>query len=188
VILFLITSMSESYFVLVKLEDLQRSFDQSFADAPHQLAEQVESLLCIRIAGDAYAVRLSETSGIYVNRRVVGLPSPVPELLGMAGFRGSVIPVFDLGAFLGYGLAGDAGRWLLLVGMNEIVGLAFQEFDGHLRMRTSDLACQTTREPMRQHVREVVSVGGIIRPIINLASVVQAVKRRVAAVGSPEGA
>src|SRR6185295_4421011 len=117
--------MSESSFGLEKLEELKRSFDRSFAEAPRQQVAQVEDLLCVRIAGDRYAVRLSETSGIYVDRKIVGLPSPLPDLLGMAGFRGSVIPVFDLGALLGYDMTGDAGRWLLLVGTNEIVGLAF---------------------------------------------------------------
>ena len=179
--------MSESFFGVDRLEELKRSFDRSFAEAPRQEAAQVEDLLCIRIAGDAYAVRLSETSGIHVDRKVVGLPSPVPELLGMAGFRGSVIPVFDLGAWLGYGLTSDTFRWMLLVGTNEIIGLAFQGFDGHLRTTQYDLARQETTEPMRQHVREVVSIEGIIRPIINLDSVVQAVKRRVASVGSLEG-
>jgi len=180
--------MSESSFGLEKLEELKRSFDRSFAEAPRQQVAQVEDLLCIRIAGDRYAVRLSETSGIYVDRKIVGLPSPLPDLLGMAGFRGSVIPVFDLGALLGYDMTGDAGRWLLLVGTNEIVGLAFQQFDGHLRTTSHDLARQETTEPMRQHVREVVNIQGIIRPIINLDSVVQAVKRRVACVVPLEGA
>jgi chemotaxis signal transduction protein len=180
--------MSESPFGLERLEDLKRSFDRSFAEAPRLQTEQVEDLLCIRVSGDAYAVRLSETSGIYVDRKIVGLPSPVPELLGMAGFRGTVIPVFDLGACLGYGLTGDTGRWLLLVGTNEIVGLAFQEFDGHLRTTPSDLARQETSEPMRQHVREIVSVEGTIRPIVNLVSVVQAIKWRVASAGPLEGA
>lgn len=180
--------MSESSFGLERLEEIRRSFDRSFAEAPRQQSEHAEDLLCIRIAGDRYAVRLSEASGIYVDRKVVGLPSPVPELLGMAGFRGSVIPVFDLGACLGYGATGDGGRWLLLVGTDEIVGLAFQEFDGHLRTTPHDLARQETTEPMRQHVREVLNIEGIIRPIINLASVVQAVKRRVACVGPLEGA
>ena len=176
--------MSESSFAPEMLEELKRSFDRSFAEAPHAQLEQAEDLLCIRVAGDAYAVRLSETSGLYVDRKVVGLPSPVAELLGMAGFRGSVIPVFALGALLGYDMTGDAGRWLLLVGTNEIVGLAFQQFDGHLRTTSHDLARQETTEPVRQHVREVVNIQGIIRPIINLDSVVQAVKRRVACVGS----
>jgi chemotaxis signal transduction protein len=180
--------MSESSFGLDRLEELRRSFDQSFAEAPREGAEQFEDLLCLRVSGDAYAVRLSETSGIYVDRKVVRLPSPVPELLGMTGFRGSVIPVFDLGASLGYALTSDAGRWLLLVGTIEIVGLAFQEFDGHLRTTSHDLASQETSEPRRQHIREVVSAGGIMRPIVSLASVIQAVKRRVASAGPLEGA
>ena len=180
--------MSESWFGPERLEELRRSFDRSFAEAPSEEAEQVENLLCIRVSGDAYAVRLNETSGIYVDRKVVGLPGPLPELLGMAAFRGSVIPVFDLGACLGYGVTGDAARWMLLVGGNEIVGLAFQGFDGFLRTTPLDLARQETSESRRQHVREVVSVGGIIRPIVSIASVVQAVKGRVASAGQLKGA
>ena len=179
--------MSESHFGFDKVEELRRAFDQSFAEAPRQHAEQFEDLLCIRTAGDAYAVRLSETAGIYADRKIVGLPSPVPELLGMAGFRGTVVPVFDLGACLGYGLTPDRFRWLLLVGTDQPVGLAFQEFEGHLRTAPRDMARQETTEPVRQHVREVVSIEGIVRPIIDLASVVQAVKRRVASSGPPEG-
>jgi purine-binding chemotaxis protein CheW len=178
--------MSDSYVAHSRLEELKRSFDQSFAEAPWRETEQAESFLSIRVGSQAYAVLLSQASGLYVDRKVVGLPGPVTELLGMAGFRGTVIPVFDLGACLGYGLS-DAGRWMLLVGKNELIGLAFQEFDGYLRT-PRDVARQESGEEMREHVSEVVVVGGIIRPVINLVSVVQALKRRVASVGSSEGA
>jgi len=179
--------MSDSSVVHSRLEELKRSFDQSFAEAPWRETEQVESFLSIRVGSHAYAVLLSQAAGLYVDRKVVGLPGPVTELLGLAGFRGTVIPVFDLGACLGYGLSSETGRWMLLVGKNEPIGLAFQEFDGYLRTPHKPEQ-QGSVEEIREHVSDVVVVGGIIRPVINLVSVVQALKRRVASVGSSEGA
>ena len=180
--------MTESSLLHARLEELKRSFDQSFAEAPQEEAEQAESLLSIRVASRAYAVRLSETSGLYVDRKVVGLPSPVTELLGMAGFRGTVIPIFDLAACLGYGLSGEENRWMLLVGQIDVIGLVFQEFDGHLRTAPRNLAHQEAQEATGQHVRDAVIVEGKIRPVIDLVAVVQALKRRVASAGSLEGA
>ena len=180
--------MTESSLLHARLEQLKQSFDQSFAEAPQAEPEPVESFLSIRVASHAYAVRLSETSGLYVDRKVVGLPSRATELLGMAGFRGTVIPVFDLATCLGYVPSGEVGRWMLLVGKNEVIGLAFQEFDGHRRIAPHDLAHQEAGEATRQHVRDVVVVEGMIRPVINLVAVIQALKRRVASVGSLEGA
>ena len=182
--------MSESSLLSARLEEMKQSFDRSFAEAPvGGEQEQIENLLSIRVASDAYAVRLGETSGLYVNRKVVGLPSPMPELMGMAGFRGSVIPVFDLAACLGYGVSDEAGRWLLLAGKNGVIGFSFQSFDGHLRAAAADLAHPERNEPARgRHIREVVVSGGTIRPVIDLVSVVRALKERVAKAGSLEGA
>ena len=180
--------MTESSLLNAGLEKLKRSFDQSFAEAPPAEPEHDESFLSIRVASQPYAVRLSETSGVYVDRKVVGLPSRATELLGMAGFRGTVIPVFDLGACLGYGLSVEVGRWMLLVGQNEIIGLVFQEFDGHLRTAPRDLAHQELGQATGDPIRDVVVVEGIVRPVIDLVAVVRALKRRVASAGSLEGA
>jgi purine-binding chemotaxis protein CheW len=181
--------MNESAFGLERLEKLRRSFDLSFAEPPPVETEQVEDLLIIRVGGDEYAVRFNEAAGLYVDRRVVRMPTPMPELLGIAGFRGSVIPVFDLSALLGYGPAADhSGRWLLLAGKDELVGLAFEAFTGHFRVLRRDLVRQDGSERLRQHVLEVVRVGDHIRAVISVASVLGAIKRRVLDAAPLEGA
>lgn len=179
--------MSDSA-VMAKLEELRRSFDESFAEALRSESEVIEDMLNIRVAGDAYAVRLNEIAGLYPDRKVVSLPSPLPELLGLAGFRGNVIPIFDLAACLGYARSGETGRWVLLTGTKDLIGLAFQKFEGRMRTSQRDLARREESEPSRQHVHEVARAGDIARPIINLASVAETINRRVRSAGRPEGA
>jgi hypothetical protein len=150
-------------------ERLRRSFDHSFSEAPPAAGEPAEDLLAIRAGAEVYAVRLSEIVGLHVDRPIVALPSLLPELLGIVGIRGSIRPVYDLAALLGHA-PGDAGRWLLLTGRSEVIALAFSAFDGHIR------------SPRRQGGRgenEVVRVGDGVRPIINLASLVEAITQRV---------
>jgi purine-binding chemotaxis protein CheW len=77
-------------------------------------------------------VRLDELGGLFVDRPITPLPSPVPQLLGVAGFRGAVVPVYDLAALLGHRRAGSP-RWMVLTSGADAVALAFDSVAGHLR-------------------------------------------------------
>src|SRR5215218_10100104 len=81
--------------------ELREAFDRSFAQLATSEADVVESLLGIRIGTDPYGLRLGELSGLFADKKITRLPSPVSELLGIAGFRGAVLPVYDLGMLLG---------------------------------------------------------------------------------------
>ncbi len=70
----------------------------SFAEAPRGDVETTCDLLTIRVGGDAYALRLAEVGGLFVDRVVTPLPTLVPELVGIAGFRAALVPVYDLRA------------------------------------------------------------------------------------------
>jgi purine-binding chemotaxis protein CheW len=179
--------MSESARLFERTETLRREFDRGFAHPPHTASEAGEHLLAIRVGGETYAVRLAEVAGLYVDRKVVALPSPVPELLGIVGIRGSISPVYDLGALLGYPLDG-VGRWLMSVGKTKLIGVAFPTFDGYVRAARQDFAREEGAESARRHVREVVRMGNAVRPVINLASVIEAITRRVRVVGPSKGA
>jgi chemotaxis signal transduction protein len=170
--------MSEGPRLTVTAESLRRSFDRSFAEAPPAAAEPAEDFLAIHAGAEAYAVRLGEIAGLYVDRPIVALPGPLPELLGLVGIRGSVRPVYDLAALLGHA-PGGAGRWLLLTGRNEVIALACSAFDGHVRLPRREVVRQEGGHPLRPHLREVVRVGDGVRPIINLASLVEALTQRV---------
>lgn len=174
--------MSETSRPLETAVVLRQSFDRSFSEAPRATAQPPEQFLAIRVGGDAYAVRLAETAGLIVDRKVIALPSFAPDLLGIAGLRGNIVAVYDLGALLGYPRA-PAGRWLLLIGGTETTGLAFADFEGHLQSAQGDLAVPDRVGTVRDHVREVVRIGEVMRPIINLVSIAEAIKRRVRSAG-----
>jgi len=172
--------MSDESRLTGRAEALRRAFDRSFAEAPPVAGEPAEDFLAIRLGSEPYAVRLPEVVGLYADRQVVALPSPLPELLGIVGIRGSTRPVYDLAALLGHS-AGAAGRWLLLTGTTEVIALAFTAFDGYVRSRRRDVARPDGIPPGQQPLRDVVRVGDGIRPIIHLASLVEALTQRVRA-------
>jgi purine-binding chemotaxis protein CheW len=159
-------------------ESLRRSFDRSFSEARSAAGEPTEDFLAIHAGTEAYVVRLGEIAGLYVDRQVVALPGPLPELLGLVGIRGSVRPVYDLAALLGHA-PGAAGRWLLLTGTSEVIALACSAFDGHVRLPRRAVARQEDAHPARPHLREIVRVGDGVRPVINLASLVEVLTQRV---------
>ena len=84
-----------------RVTELRDAFDRSFAQAPSTEAAAVENLLAIRVGAHPYALRMAEVSGLFADKKVTRLPSPVPEFSGIAGFRGVVLPVYDLAMLLG---------------------------------------------------------------------------------------
>lgn len=157
----------------MKSHELRDAFDSSFARMPEERAGASEKLLAIRIGGEPHALRLSEIAGVFVDRTITPVPSRSPALLGIAGVRGSVVPVFDLGALVGYAPAARA-RWIVIAA-RERVGFAFDAFDGHLA--TAAGAIMRAREGTA-HVREVVRTGDQLRPIVLLESVIAALGRK----------
>lgn len=163
---------------------LRREFDLGFAQAPRMETESFEKLLALRIGGDPYAIRVSEISGLHADRRIMPLPTPVPELLGVAGFRGEIAPVYDLAALLGY--AGvSSPRWLILLRSPERapVALAFDIFEMHVSVSPQHIVSSSEEMPAptgtaRPHLRDAVHGDDVLRPIIQLQSLLESIQRR----------
>jgi chemotaxis signal transduction protein len=136
--------------------ELRRAFDDSFAhaEAPAQ-SERVE-LLTIRVGPDPHAIRLSETGGVFADRRITRVPGPLPELAGLVSLRGALVPVYDLRLLLGYG-SGPALRWLVL-DAGGALGLGFDQVDGHLVVSPAAI------------VAEPGGPGGRARQVVELPS------------------
>lgn len=165
---------------------LRQEFDRSFAEPPVSGIVSVEDFLAIGIGGDPYAVRLAEIRGLYADRRIVPLPTPVPELLGMASFRGQIAPVYNLAALLGYSHLRERTlpRWLVLVRWRVPVALAFDAFETHLRVAPeaiveSSAVVDTGR--VRPHTRGAVQDDAVRRPIVPLPAVLEDISQRVEA-------
>jgi purine-binding chemotaxis protein CheW len=155
-----------------KLLYFRHAFDHAFAVAPATAVDASLDLLAIRVAGDPYALRVREIVGLVASRRVVPLPSRRPELLGLAGIRGSIVTVYGLAAVLGYGADSKPTPWLALAGAAESIGLAFEEFEGFLRVRAGDVYAAPLAESTRPHVRDVVRIESQSRWIVDVSSTI----------------
>lgn len=168
-----------------KAAELRRAFDRVFAQAPAPASTAVEDFLAIRVGPDGYAVRLAEISGLYADRRVTSLPSAVGELLGITGVRGTIVPVYDLRVLFGY-RAQEESRWLI-VAAEKAVGLAFDAFDGHLRIPKATAATEQPAEDRRPFIQGVVAMGNVFRPVVHVSSLLEAIKGRAQAAPIQEG-
>jgi purine-binding chemotaxis protein CheW len=160
-----------------RIAELRRAFDRSFAEASESGVTPLEDLLEITIGATPYALRIAELSGLFADVRMTPLPTPVPELIGIAGFRGSVLPVYDLAAILGFPRARNP-RWLAIAAARP-VGLAFEQFDRHQRILRNDIVPQSAGSRPLRHVREMFPSGERIRAIVCVASVLEAITSRV---------
>lgn len=159
--------------------ELRRGFDRGFAQPKHVVSISSNDFLQIRLGSDSYAIRLSEVAGVVADRKVARLPSRLPAQVGLAGFRGAVLAVWDLAALLGYPPSA-ASRWLAIVASHPLA-LVLSGFEGHLRLASDAIALRESGDTpsstpaLRQHVRQVVRVGDRVFPIVDISSVVDAI-------------
>ena len=156
---------------------LRQEFDRSFAQAPRLETEPPENFLAVRVGGDAYALRVAEIGGLFTDRRIMPLPTPMPALLGVAGFRGQIAPVYDLAALLGYARQ-TAPRWLIMARRREPVALAFDVFDAHFSAFSASIIATEGRDAARLHLGSAVRIGDATRPIIQLQSLLDDIQLR----------
>lgn len=159
-----------------RAESLRRAFDRSFAEARGDHAQPMENLLALRVGAEPYALRLSEIAGLFVDRKITRLPGGAAALLGFAGFRSAIVPVYDLHGLLGRP-AIESPRWLA-VASGAPVALAFETFVGHLRVTREAILPRETDEHSARLVREFVSADGLVRPVVDLAAVIDAILKQ----------
>jgi len=157
----------------LRAAELRREFDHSFARPAGAADAAKQDLLAIRMAGQHFALRLSDIAGLFIDKKITPVPGAGQFLLGMAGFRGAIAPIYDLQRFLGYS-AGQAPRWLVVAAAKP-VGFAFAAFDSQLRVAA------TAVTPQQQHDMEgltsgVVNADGVLRPIVEISRVLKVIQ------------
>jgi purine-binding chemotaxis protein CheW len=150
--------------------ELRREFDRGFG-LPIQIdLTPKESLLTIRVGGQAFAIRLSEISSLFADKKVTPVPGGHPALRGIAGFRGNIMPVYDLAALIRFPRA-RSPRWLVIARAAP-VALAFDAFDGQVRIAADAILTRTSSPEMQGYGRDFVSAPEFSGPIVDLPSVV----------------
>ena len=152
---------------------LRRHFDAAFAAPASSITEPLEDLLAIRVGSDPYALRLSEIAGLHVGVKIVPVPSPVAQLLGIVGIRGIMIPIYDLATLLRHPPEANS-RWLVLARAPQPVGFAFETFESHLQVSlAAGNGDDSGTGGTAQHMRGTIRAAGALRPIIHLASLLE---------------
>ena len=158
-----------------RAQSLREAFDRGFSEAASQAAASPASrFLGLRIAGDPFALRMTDVARLHTDGTVVPIPSPSPTLLGIASVRGSLVAVHDLHVVLGYP-AGGARRFWVLVRRDHPVGFAFDGLDGQFEADSTspiEAAGGTAR-----YIRGASRSGASIRPIVDVASILEALAR-----------
>ena len=160
-----------------KALELRRVFDEERAlPLGARSAEQAESLISIRVSGHAYVVRTSEISGLVTDRKIVGFPTPVSELLGIAAVRGVLLPVYSLAGLLGYSAETEQTRWLALCGTHEPLALAFSGFEGYLRVPLGQFYAAGQKDVAQSRVQHVVRDAEMVRALVSIPLIREAIQ------------
>lgn len=159
--------LSDSGAVADRIAELRDDFDRSFAQPARRHDVEHAELLAIGAGGRPYAMRLTQTAGLFPDRPVTALPGPLSALLGVAGFSGSIVPVYDLAALLGHAVA-DRPRWLVLAAGSPPLALAFHELHGHVQVPADSIISEGFGA--RDSLRGMVPLPGGTRPIVDVAA------------------
>jgi purine-binding chemotaxis protein CheW len=166
------------------LEELRRAFDQTFAAPAVRPADNLTTLITIRVAGQAFALHAKEITALAKRSRIVPVPSRVPELLGLAGVRGALVPVYDLAALLGLPRRAGEPQWFVLAHREAQLALAVDEIEGLAEIPKTDLF-NDDASPSRDHVRQLARIGTGTRALIDIPAIVETIRQHA---GSSEPA
>lgn len=165
---------------------LRRAFDRSFSLPLEEASQEVDDLLSVRIAGDPFAIRLRDIAGVIGRRTIVSVPAAAPGLLGLAGIRGDLVPVFGLSPLMGYGDDGGSPTWIILCRGQEPIGLGFSELEGYLRAPRSALHAGEALDSIhstRRYIDRIAATDAGPLPVLGIHRVVAAIRSRLG--GSP---
>jgi purine-binding chemotaxis protein CheW len=155
------------------LAQLRSAFDETFA-LPWRRRQEPGSVIQIRVGSEVFAIRTGHIAGLVKSGKIVPLPSRIPELLGVAALRGSLIPVYDLAALLGMPPVVNAPSWLALVPCDAPIGLAFDGFEGQ---QVPEWLGEE-KGVAREHVRQLVRIGSAVRAVLDIPGLAEAIRKR----------
>jgi chemotaxis signal transduction protein len=160
--------------VAARAAELRQAFDRTFAEPVRFDTALKEDLLAVRIDTQAFAIRLSEISGLFADKKITPVPGGHAALRGIAGFRGAIVPVYDLQILLGHSST-STPRWLVIAAAAP-VALAFEVFEGQLRVPRDAILPQPSRPELRGYARELVRTANFVGPVMHLPSLLDAIK------------
>lgn len=129
---------------------LREAFDEAFRAPAAGVRGASTPLLRIGAGEGEYLVPLASLAGLRRLEALVPLAGERTGFLGLAGDRGRVVAVFDLGVLLGHAASSRVLPWLLLAETpSGLAGLAFERFGGQLAAAVASV--RSFEPPDRPH-------------------------------------
>ncbi|MBI5684196.1 MAG: chemotaxis protein CheW [Verrucomicrobia bacterium] len=125
--------------------------------------------------GQRYAIRIRELAGLEVNRKIAPVPAAMRGLLGLSAVQGQLVPVFDLAALLGAGARASTPRWMALHRGKELVGLAFDEFEGSRRVAAQAVHELASAPEQARMSRQAIRVDSALIHVLEISSLAAAI-------------
>jgi purine-binding chemotaxis protein CheW len=152
---------------------LRREFDLTFAQPAIAAGDVRERLLAIRMGAEKVALRLKDISGLFAGKAITPIPNSGGALLGLAAFRGAILPVFDLQYLVSK--APCAAPRFLVVAATAPAAFGFEAMEGHILAAPDDIGPHRAHGP-HSLAKDFVRANGAVRPVIQLSSVLEAIK------------
>jgi chemotaxis signal transduction protein len=113
---------------LNRVEEIRRQFDESFRSAPAKIREHAGNRLLFHLGPRSLSLPLDQVSEVLRSRAITPLPGSPPEVLGLVGLRGALVPVYRLADLIGIASPAEAAGplWILIVPQPQLVGLALE--------------------------------------------------------------
>ncbi len=106
------------------------------------------------------------------------VPSRVPELLGLTGIRGVVVPVFSLARLLGFNSERGQAHWLVFCGDRQSpIALAFETMERLFEVASTEIFARE-EAPGHRYVCATVCESATLRGVISIPALVVYIKAR----------
>jgi purine-binding chemotaxis protein CheW len=162
--------------VATRAAELRLAFDRAFAEPMQLEPDARELVLSVRVGGQVLAIRRSEINALHVDKKITPVPGGHAGLLGIAGFRGAIVPVYDLRHLLLGHPGGELPRWLVIAAATP-VALAFDAFEQQFRIPRGAIMPQAAGSQLRGYAREFVRSRKFAGPMLHVPSVLEAIDR-----------
>jgi chemotaxis signal transduction protein len=151
---------------------LRDAFDHGFTVPLQHGSQDRDDFLTIRLDDVPYLLRLADITALSTDHKISALPGQMAPLLGLAGFRGTLLPVYGLATLLGQE-AKQPMRWLA---RTSSVAFAFTRLDAHLRLSGAQILPQPDAAPARRHISGFLQLDDHLRPVLNMVSLLETVR------------
>jgi chemotaxis signal transduction protein len=160
---------------------LRDEFDSTFAAPVAEPTTGSAYYVVLEVAGHAFAAPSSALARVLHGVPIVPVPSASPALLGIAGIRSALVPVFSLRSLLAEALsrmaappqpAAATSDWVILCeSSGNLLGLAFDRILSYQRVAPDGVFAGPAAAAA--HSAAAIRIGADLCPILDIPSLLQ---------------